>query len=83
MTIVCVSPQDDEINLQCQLVEKLKEQMLDQDEVRTLTRFPSLYVSLSQASLVHAKVLITNMFAFYCDTNLDDPESISAGIILS
>lgn len=25
--------QDDEINLQCQLVEKLKEQMLDQDEV--------------------------------------------------
>lgn len=26
--------QDDEINLQCQLVEKLKQQMLDQDEVR-------------------------------------------------
>lgn len=25
--------QDDEINLQCQLVEKLKQQMLDQDEV--------------------------------------------------
>jgi hypothetical protein len=34
VTKVCVSPQDDEINLQCQLVEKLKEQMLDQDEVR-------------------------------------------------
>ena len=29
--------QDDEINLQCQLVEKLKQQMLDQDEVRTYT----------------------------------------------
>lgn len=27
--------QDDEINLQCQLVEKLKQQMLDQDEVST------------------------------------------------
>lgn len=27
--------QDDEINLQCQLVEKLKQQMLDQDEVRS------------------------------------------------
>lgn len=26
--------QDDEINLHCQLVEKLKQQMLDQDEVR-------------------------------------------------
>lgn len=28
--------QDDEINLQCQLVEKLKQQMLDQDEVSPL-----------------------------------------------
>ena len=27
--------QDDEINLQCQMVEKLKQQMLDQDEVST------------------------------------------------
>ena len=30
--------QDDEINLQCQLVEKLKQQMLDQDEVHTYTK---------------------------------------------
>lgn len=30
--------QDDEINLQCQLVEKLKQQMLDQDEVRGKTK---------------------------------------------
>uniref|UniRef100_A0A673XBG2 Kinesin-like protein n=1 Tax=Salmo trutta TaxID=8032 RepID=A0A673XBG2_SALTR len=35
---VCVSPQDDEINLQCQLVEKLKEQMLDQDELLASSR---------------------------------------------
>lgn len=47
--------QDDEINLQCQLVEKLKQQMLDQDEVRahiyTETRtkrfFPGLPPHLS------------------------------------
>lgn len=40
--------QDDEINLQCQLVEKLKQQMLDQDEVsasqtqiHTHTKYPN------------------------------------------
>uniref|UniRef100_A0A8C8DBH1 Kinesin-like protein n=1 Tax=Oncorhynchus tshawytscha TaxID=74940 RepID=A0A8C8DBH1_ONCTS len=38
VTKVCVSPQDDEINLQCQLVEKLKEQMLDQDELLASSR---------------------------------------------
>lgn len=32
---IYIITQDDEINLQCQLVEKLKQQMLDQDEVGT------------------------------------------------
>ncbi len=36
--------QDDEINLQCQLVEKLKQQMLDQDEVR-VHKFSPAYMS--------------------------------------
>lgn len=35
--------QDDEINLQCQLVEKLKQQMLDQDEV-SLHKFTHMYI---------------------------------------
>lgn len=33
MFVLITLIQDDEINLQCQLVEKLKQQMLDQDEV--------------------------------------------------
>lgn len=51
--------QDDEINLQCQLVEKLKQQMLDQDEVRahiyteirTKRFFPGLPPTLAISSL--------------------------------
>lgn len=35
-----LSPQDDEINHQSQMVEKLKEQMLDQEEVGDLCFLP-------------------------------------------
>ena len=34
---VCLSLKDDEINHQSQMVEKLKEQMLDQEEVKDLS----------------------------------------------
>ncbi|ROK31094.1 Kinesin heavy chain isoform 5A [Anabarilius grahami] len=38
MAVIPVESDDDEINLQCQLVEKLKEQMLDQEELLASSR---------------------------------------------
>lgn len=47
--------QDDEINLQCQLVEKLKQQMLDQDEVRK---------KLTHTNRNTMKITVSSVFIF-------------------
>ncbi len=47
--------QDDEINLQCQLVEKLKQQMLDQDEVST--HKPTHTITQTNTHCMHESIL--------------------------
>lgn len=64
---VSVSPKDDEINHQSQMVEKLKEQMLKQEEVRELYNYTALgglteWQTVSLQSQVQQLRVITENF---------------------